>query len=194
MSFTITEWNINPNRNWYIKLSDSGAEIDINLYPTQADAQAGTNLTASGTAPYGTASEAILAMSATGEPEISLFNQGLDYHLKVSGQNGDTTKTYQVAPFVDIPEINNNIYRSSSLISQKATQVINAHTHTSKIRDIGIANHRPGMKTGEIINLQSTFRSLDILATIDEVTIIAGPGTLINRINAVQYVDMSHYV
>jgi len=192
MSFIIADWNINPNRNWYVKLIDTGTRISVKLYPTQADAAADTNLVAEGTADYGTASESALSMDDAGTPEISVFNTALTYHLKVSGQNGDATKTFNVTPFIDLPDINNNIYRSETLIQKKATSQINQHTHTAKIRSIGVGNHNPILSTDDVLSIQSTMRDLNVLATVSELVIIATPDSLTDQVEAIQYTDVQH--
>jgi hypothetical protein len=190
MPFAITEWNLNPNRNWYVKLADAGTDISVKLYPTQADAVANTNLTAEGTAVFGTGSETLLI--ATGSLLISLFNDALLYHLKVSGADADPAKTFHIKPFVDIPDINHNVYRSEALIQKKALAEINAHTHTAKIRSIGIANHNPLLRTDDVINIQSTMRSLNVLATVSERLISGTPDELIDQIETVEYLDLTH--
>jgi len=192
MSFAITEWNLNPNRNWYVKLADAGSDISVKLYPTQADAAAGTNIVAEGTADFGTGSEAVLHMNAAGDPVISLFNDALTYHLKVSGADADTTKTFHIAPFIDLPDINHNVYRSETLVQKKALAEINAHTHTAKKRSIGIANHNPNLSTDDVLNIQSTMRSLNVLATVSELLISGTTDALIDQIETVEYLDLTH--
>lgn len=192
MPFAITEWNLNPNRNWYVKLADAGTDISVKLYPTQVDAAAGINLVAEGTAAFGTGSETLLIMSVTGDPLISLFNDALLYHMKVSGADADPAKTFHIAPFVDLPDINHNVYRSESLIQKKALAEINAHTHTAKIRSIGIANHNPGLSTDDVLNIQSTVRSLNVLATVSEILISGTPDALIDHVETVEYLDLIH--
>ena len=192
MSFSITEWNLNPNRNWYLKLADAGSNISVKLYPTQADASADTNLTAEGTAEFGAGSESTLLMNASGAPVISFFNDALTYHLKVSGADADTTKTFHITPFIDLPDINHNVYRSETLIQKKALAEINAHTHTAQTRSVGIANHNPGLSTGDVLNIQSTMRSLNVLATINELLISGTPDALVNQVETVEYLDLTH--
>lgn len=192
MSFAITEWNLNPNRNWYVKLADAGSDISVKLYPTQADAAAGTNLVAEGTAEFGTGSEALLLMDAAGDPVISLFNDALIYHLKVSGADADTAKTFHIAPFIDLPNINHNVYRSGTLIQKKALAEINAHTHTAKNRSMGIANHNPNLITDDVLNIQSTMRSLNVLVTVSELLISGTTDALIDQIETVEYLDLTH--
>jgi hypothetical protein len=131
MSFTITEWNLNPNRNWYLFLSDSGSDISVELYTSQADADAKTNLVASGAGGYSAGTQITLSMEDDGTPEISLFNSDLDYHLAVTGQSGALSKLFHLAPFVDLDEINNEIYQSTALFQARVLHEINTHTHTS---------------------------------------------------------------
>ncbi|MBU8911949.1 MAG: hypothetical protein KOO65_11825 [Desulfobacterales bacterium] len=192
MSFTIAEWNINPNRHWYVKLADAGSEISVKLYPTAADAVADTNLVAEGTAAFGTASEAVLTMDDAGSPEISLFNAAMTYHLKVSGADSDATKTFNVTPFVDLPDINNSIYRSEALINKKAIAEINRHTHTAKIRSIVAGNHNPALVTDDVLGVQSAMRGIDVLTTVSERVIIATPDSLTDQIETIEYADVQH--
>lgn len=191
MSFSVTDWNLNPNRDWYIKLSDAGDEIFVELYPTQADADGETNLTAYGLADFGNDSDVVLVMDDAGSPEISLFNAETTYHLRVSGQNSDDTKIFHVSPFVDLPDISHSVYQSSAMITPRATYEINAHTHTSKIKSIGIANHIPTLGVGDILQIQSDRLGVDVLTEITELTISGTPDSLVNTVETIEYVDLS---
>ena len=192
MSFVITEWNLNPNRLWFIKLSDIGSTMQIDLYPTEADADADTNKVATASAFFGTNVEIILEMTETGTPAISLFNSSISCHLKVSGADSDTTKIFQISPFVDLPDINNSIYRTEALIHKKAINEINKHTHIAIRRDIGIAVHVPSLQIGDICRMDSTRRDMDILSTLDELLIIGTKDSLINQIGTVEYTDLNY--
>lgn len=191
MSFSITYWNLNPNRDWYIKLSDAGDDILVELYPTQSDAEAGTNLTASGAADFGSDSGVVLIMEDGGSPEISLFDAGEASHLKVSGQDGDEAKIFHVSIFTDLPDISHGIYQSSAMVTPRARYEINAHTHTAKIKSISIANHVPAMKTGDVLQIQSARLSVDVLTTVTELTISGTPDSLVNTVETIEYVDLS---
>lgn len=191
MSFSVTAWNLNPNRDWYVKLSDSGADILVELYPTQSDAEGGTNLTASGTADFGSNSQVMLTMASGGSPEISLFDAKATYHLKVAGQDADATKIFHISPFVDLPGITHGIYQSEGMISPRASYEINAHTHTSKIKSIGIANHIPEMQAGDILRIQSTRLAVDVLTEITDLTISGTTDSLVNTVETIEYVDLS---
>jgi len=191
MSFSVTAWNLNPNRDWYVKLSDAGDDILVELYPTQSDAESGTNLTASGAASFGSDSEVSMVMDDGGSPEISLFDAGPTYHLKVAGQDADATKIFHVSPFVDLPEVSHGIYQSWAMVTPRAQYEINAHTHTAKIKSIGIANHIPAMKAGDVLRIQSSRIGVDVLTTITELTISGTPDSLVNTVETVEYVDLS---
>jgi len=165
--------------------------MQIDLYTTEADAEAGTNKVASDEVSFGTGVEATLVMEETGTPEISLFNAALSYHLKVSGVDADVTKTFHIAPFVDLPDINNSIYRSESLIQARAAYELNKHIHTRKNRQIEVANHNPALAIGDIIKVDSNKRSITVLTELTEVVIIGAPDLLINQISTDEYVDLT---
>jgi len=190
MAFVITDWNLNPNRNWYVVISDSGSGIQVDLYTTQANAGAGTSLVASGTGDYGTGSQITLDMDDDGTPEISLFNSDLDYHLAVTGESGDTSKTYHVAPFVDMDEISDGIYKSTDLIQARALHEINLHTHTAKERSLSLAGPFQDIEAGDVLRIQSTRRDIDVLSTVTETVITGTPDSLTAQIETVEYIDM----
>ena len=191
MSFVIKDWNLNPNQEWYIKIADAGSELSVELYPTLTDAQAGTNMIASGVADYGTASDLVFTQIAGTSPEIEFFNSDLSWHLKIAGQAGDVEKIFQVKPFTDLREINNNIYKTSDLIQRRALNEINKHTHTSRIRDISIANSISALKSGKVLHIQSVRRNIDVLSIITQAVIKGNKDSLINQIEAVEYIDFT---
>jgi hypothetical protein len=190
MSFAITDWNLNPNRNWYVVLSDSGSGIQVDLYTTQANSEAETNLVASGTGGYGTGSQITMAMDDAGTPEISIFNSDLDYHIVVTGESGDTQKTFHIAPFVDLDEISDSIYKSTALIQARALHEINLHTHTAKYRSISLAGPFHNIEVGDVLRIQSTRRDIDVLSTVTETVITGTPDSLTAQIETVEYIDM----
>ena len=189
MSFAITDWNLNPNQNWYVVISDSGTGIQVDLYTTQTDAETETNLTASGSGEYGTGCPVALTMADGGSPEISFFNSALDYHIAVMGQSGDASKIYHVAPFVDLPDVNNGVYQSSALIQKRALHEINLHTHTSRQRSLTLAGPFPNIIPGGILRIQSDMRSIDVLTTVTETVITGTPDSLTAQVETVEYVD-----
>ena len=186
MSFAITEWNLNPNRNWYVSVSDSGSGIQVDLYTTQAQ----TNLVASSTGEYGAGTQITLTMADAGTPEISLFNSNLDYHIAVTGEAGDSSKIFHIAPFVDLDEINDGIYKSTALIQARALYEINLHTHTTKERSIDLARPFPEISVGDVLQVQSDMRGIDVLTTVTQTAITGTPDSLTAQVETVEYVDM----
>lgn len=192
MSFSITDWNLNPNILWYIRLEDTGSLFNVHLFTNLTDAQADTNIYAQANdIVFGTDVEIVLVL--VDETDLlSFFNEQLTYHLKVSGIDGDTTKIFKVNPFIDLPDINNGIYRSENLIQLKAISEINIHTHIKTLRDVGLGNHIPALKVGDVCRLNSSRLILDSLTNIEEVIIMGTADSLINQIGTVEYMDLNY--
>jgi hypothetical protein len=146
-------------------------------------------MVASGTCSYGGASPLTLTQNSGELPEVEFFNSDLPWHLKISGLSGDVEKIFQVKPFTDLPEINNNIYKSIDLIQRKALNEINKHTHTSRIREVTIAKNISGLRSGKVLHIQSDRRGIDGLSIITQATITGNKDSLINQIEAVEYID-----
>lgn len=192
MSFKITDWNLNPNRNWYINISDSGSSILVKAYTTQANAEADSGLVASGSIDYGTNVPVILEMDEDGTPDISLFNDSLEYHISVSGVSGDSSKTYHVAPFIDIDEVNNDIYKSTSLIKARASFEIKSHINSKKKRTLNLANSFQDISVGEVLQIQSDRFGDTVLTNVDSVTITGSINSLTSVIETVEYTEVSY--
>jgi len=190
MAFSIAEWNLDPNRHWYVRLSDGSTGIKVELYKTKSDAQGQSNLVASGTSDgFGTGKEVTMEMAENGSPMIELFNTALSYHLRVSGSSGDSTKIFHVKPFVDLPDISHSIYRSSDLITRRAVLEINKGTHYRLIRSFSIG-HNPNLDEGKIIRINSSRRNINVLTRVIEYRISGTITSLIDSIEAVEYCDM----
>ncbi len=185
----IVDWNINPNQNWYIKLKDSGSDITVDLYTSQSDADAEINVVASGTGAYGSGSEVVLTMDAGGSPTISFFNPALAYHLKVAGAAADPDVIYHLHPFVDLPEINNSVYRSEDLIYRRVINEINTHTHVSKNKTISLATLVDGLAIQDVLEIDSSFRGETTNNLVDEIIISGSQNSLISTIGCVEYID-----
>lgn len=155
----ITAWNIDPNRLWFARLSDAGAAIRAELYLTQADAEAQTDLQASGTSSgYGSALPVILEQALGASVPISLFQPAYPWHLKVSGSAQDPAAIYRVKEFVDLDDISHSIYRNEDLITTRARAEIDAHTHAVIRKQIELGSHIPTLEPGDVVQLASTRR------------------------------------
>lgn len=158
MAFSIDSWNINPNRAWFVRLSDGGSGISVELYLSQAEAQSQTTRQAHGiTAGYG----AELGLTLSNDPgaafPVSLFQDYL-WHLKVSGASGDAAKVFKVKEFVDLDEIDHPIFRNAALIPLRAAAEIDAHTHALIRKEITLGSHLPELEPGGIVRLSSSRR------------------------------------
>jgi hypothetical protein len=192
VAFSITNWNINPNRVWYVRISDAGTTILVGLYLTEADADAATNRQAYGsTTAFGTGLEVTLTNETGATEPVSLFTADLTWHIKVTGIDGDATKVFKVNMFVDLPEINDAIYRNTSLIPIKAAAEINAHTHVHVRRSIALARHDPTYDIGDIVQVDSTRRDATALAEIESLQIAVTKDAIITNMDVVTYVSIS---
>ncbi len=195
----IHNWNVSPNRNWFVRMFDSGDDtgFTVELYLTAADAQNQTNRQASGKSDgYGTERPVILANDEGSTYPVSAFQAEYTWHLLVSGLASDSIKIYKVREFVELPEISAAIYRSQDLIARRAAAEINAHTHARIIRTAELAVHLPDADIGQIAQITSTSRGIDALGQIDHMTIEGyvtetGESALINTVEAVEYLELT---
>ncbi len=155
----ITAWNIDPNRLWFVRLSDADAGIRAELYLSEADAEEQANLQASGyTSGYGSNQPIALNMDPAATVSISLFQPVYPWHLKVSGAALDPVQIYRVREFVDLDEISHPIYRNEDLITTRARAEIDAHTHAVIRQAVDLGSHIPTLEAGDIVQLASTRR------------------------------------
>jgi len=191
MAMEIDNWNISENILWYARLSDSGSSVLVELYLTQADAEAQTNLQASGeSSGYGSNLEVELTNEGDAVTPVSLFIADYDWHVMVSGASEDATRVFKVREFVEMDEISHPIYRNSALITARATAEINAHTHAAIIRNISLGTHLPEIEAGDIAGLNSARRGVDDLSQIHEHQIIGTPDSLVSEIETRKYLEL----
>lgn len=190
MGLLIAHWNIAENNVWFVRLADSGSGISVELYLSQANAQAQTNMQASGSSGYGSSQEVALTNEIGATNPVSLFRDDYDWHLMVSGAASDSTKIYKVKEFVDIDEISHAIYRNSSLITARANSEINAHTHAAIIRSVALGKHLPLNEVGDIARLTSTRRAVDDYGQIVEHTITGTPDSLESEFEIRKYLEL----
>ena len=178
---TVTSWNIAENRVWFVRLSDAGTAVQVELYLTQADAEGQANLQASGVSiGYGSALQVILTNETGATVPVSLFRDDNSWHLIVSGQNGDATKIYKVKEFVEADEISHAIYKNSALINSRALYEINSSTKAKITRNISLSVHVPTLEVGDIARLNSSRRGVNDLNQVNEFQIIGTTDSLIN--------------
>lgn len=161
--FDVVDINLDPNQKWFIRLSDSGFQMLVELFNTLADAQAVTNRVASATVNFGNSVLVTFTADSTptlsGDP-IAKFNSALAYQMKVNGTDGDTTLRYSVGPFTDLPSVEDSLMLTEQIIQARATVEINRHTHTVIRRIMQMKDHTPNLNEGDIVFYSSTRRSI----------------------------------
>lgn len=159
-SMKVDAWNVSPNIDWYVKISDSGSDLLVQLFLSLSDATAGINIQAYGSASYGTQQEVELTADAvlTGDnqDEWGLYNPEFEWHLLVSGNSGLTTGIVKVKMAAEMDEIRHPIYENIDLITSRGTAEINHHTYAIIHLRLFVASHAPTLKVGQIIKLTST--------------------------------------
>lgn len=128
MAFTIVSWNIEENQDWWVKLSDTGSTILVQVFESLADAQAGTNVCGSYTS-EGYGNQYAVLEAGPGLPDgFGYFQTDFVWHLLVNGANGDASVIYKVARFCELSPISDPVYRNVDLISARGVYEINLHT------------------------------------------------------------------
>ncbi len=190
MAFAISNWNLDPNREWFVRLNWADPVVSVELYLTQADAQNQTGRQASGSAAPG-GDVAVILTADPGGPEISFFQETEAWHLKISGQAGDPTAILRVRAFVDLDDITHPIYRNPLLITRRAAAGIDAHTHVELLRTLELAAHYPDAEPGQVVGLSSARRGLDVLCQVRDFTITGDPDHLVTTINCAAYTALT---
>lgn len=188
MAFAVSVWNIDPNRIWFVRLADAGSNISVELYATQADAEAQTNLQASGATTGFGSSLSVTLTNATGATyPVSLYQSTYSWHLLVSGADGDSTAIFRVKEFVDLDEIDHAVYRNADLIPIRAAAEIDAHTHAKYSRSIQGGGPILGAVEGAICSLASSRRSLSELGQVATHTLTGTPSSLTSNLELMTY-------
>lgn len=191
MALSIVNWNIEENRVWFVRLSDTGTAVLVELYLTQADAQAQTNRQAHGTSiGYGLALDVTLANEVGATVPVTLFRDEYAWHIMVAGQNGDAAKIFKKKADIEMDEISHAIYRNGTLITARATAEIDAHTHAAIVREIILGTHLPTLEVGDIIGLNSARRGLNDLSQVTDMEITGTPNSLITSIETRKYLEL----
>jgi hypothetical protein len=192
MTMQINHWNVAENNVWYVRLADSGTGVSVELYLTEADAEAQTNLQASGeSSGYGSNLEIELTNEEDATIPVTMFCEDYSWHVKVSGESEDSTKIFKLREFVEMDEISHSVYRNSVLITARATAEIDAHTHAAIIRSIVLGTHLPGLEAGQIAGVNSARRGVNDLSQVHEHTIIGTHDSLVSELETRKYIELT---
>lgn len=187
MALSVNDWNINPNITWFVQLSDSGSGILVELYdenPTLGS----PSLVASADVGYGS-TEVNLTQAYASPQELEYYNGTIDYHLKVSGQSGDSQRTFQVGPFTDLQDIEDPIYQSESMAYLRIEKEIKNHTRTKVNRDISLAAFENSVDVGNVVTLSTTREGLSENLEVTGFSITGGMDSVKKNIQCVKYVQ-----
>lgn len=191
MALSVINWNIDENIVWYARLADTGSAVSVELYLSEADAEAQDNLQASGeSSGYGSEMEVTLENESEAATPVSFLQEEYDWHLIVSGQNGDPVEIFKIKEFVEMDEISHAIYRNSTLINSRAVAEIDAHTHAAIIRNISLGAHLPELEVGDIARLNSSRRGVDDFSQVVEHEIVGTPDSLVSNIVTKKYLEL----
>jgi hypothetical protein len=163
MAFDVIDWNTDPNQRWFVKLSDIGSQMRVELFNTQAHAQAGTNRVAFATVAFGAGVLVTLTPDsqppAYGDP-LAKYNASLSYHLVANGLDSDTTKIFAIGPFTDLPSIEDPLMLTEAMIQARGEVEINRGTHSRFYASLTLGRHFPALDEGVIVTLSSSRRGL----------------------------------
>jgi hypothetical protein len=192
---SLLNWNVYPNQLWYVKLiGDSGSGMTVELYETETDLNAGTNLVASGTVDSETL-EVVLSDSLLVDMEF--YYEDYTAHLTVSSiLSGTSTRSFKLKPLTDISEIDHAVYNNSNISISRGEAELDLHTYAILGREITLATHLPELECGEIVELNSTRRNKLEKSQVLSMTISGsasedGTSELTTSINVANYLELS---
>lgn len=166
MAFSVYSWNVLENQIWFVRIADAGSSMSVKLFSSLVDAEADQNPVATGvTAGFGVSSVAFSS-------GVEKFNDALDWHIKVNGQDGDPTEIIRVNRFVEGDEISHAIFRNIELARIRATEEVDLHSMMVKNRTIDLAEHIPTLEPGVVAQLSNEVRNRSTLAWVSRVSIV----------------------
>lgn len=169
MPFSIVSWNVSPNRVWYVRVSDNGSNILVGLFLTESDARGNSNRQAYGTtSAFGSDLSVSLTNEITATEPVSKFQSSESWHVKVSGDDGDSTKIFKVKEFVELDEIEDPIYRNADLITTRATAEIDAHTYAKITKSLALGVLLELVDVGDTVQCSSTRRNNNSVVQVEE--------------------------
>lgn len=192
---SLLNWNVYPNQLWYVKLiGDSGSGMVVQLYETEIDLDAGTNIVASGIVDADTL-EVVLSDSLSVDMEF--YYEDYAAHLTVSKiLTGTSTRSFKLKPLTDISEIDHSVYNNSNISISRGEAELDLHTYAILGREIVLGTHLPELECGEIVELNSTRRNKLEMSQVLSMTISGsasddGTNELTTSINVANYLELS---
>lgn len=183
---SIDSANLEPNIRWFFRVSVGNGQIYVGAHRTQADAESDTNMIAHGAAAEGSMA-AILLTEDDSSLGLAKYNDGVNWHLVVSGSAGDPVSIFQVGPFSDLDDVSHAIYRNSDIIPYKAAALIDEHSHLERVKTIQYPGYHPTLQPGKTIQVNSAYEGVAGAAFIKGVDISLDPNSIVTTIRASSY-------
>lgn len=140
----ITEWNIDPNLQWFVRISGGS----VTLYLSESDAISDTNSVASSFADsedkvdFGSDVE----FAHIGKTyKLDFYDDKVPYHMKIEPVGNNI---FRIGPFFEIESEEHAIYKNSDIAGSRALLLINQHTHIQKVYSLTV----PGFKIYELFD------------------------------------------
>ena len=188
MSADIILSNITPNQKWFAKLSDAGADGLVELFNSEAAAEAGSNRVAYGSFDFGTA-VAVVLTDDTEDPEIGYFNSYSAWHLTVTLLNGDSTTIIPFGPDTILPEIIDPLLVTDQACGDRAKLEIDKHTHIKISRTLTLGTHIQNLEVNDKRRLRDIARGLDQQVRVDDIKIMGDEKSLTDIITVTEFED-----
>lgn len=188
---SITDWNVIPNKLYFVKLSDNGSQVLVELFNTQAYAQAGSNRVAYGNCAYGISQEVDLTDDST-YPAIDYFNNSKSYHLKVTFSGSESAAIFKAGPFYD-KEINDILCCTADMQAARAAAEINKGTHSVDTKSLTLSSHDTDIRDGLVVTV-NTDAFVNQNHMIKKAVIQGfGEGLIVDQLELYKYEDLSLY-
>lgn len=189
-TITISDWNVRPNKTWYIKVVADA----VTLYDTLADMTNDANPVAAGIADSTTFQVYLFYEDLS---DVELYYEDFAYHLVLSSIT--STGKFKVKPLTDMSELRHAIYNNSNIVLSKGEAELNLHTYVTIKRELVLGTHTPEMEIGDVVNFASARRgligentqnsqvlSLSITGEISE----DGSASLVDSIQIAKYMEL----
>jgi hypothetical protein len=202
MAASIYLSNLNPNQKWFANISaldseshaggESADEAIVELYNTQAEAEARTGRVAYGLFNFGTAVRVTL-VNDTEDPDIGLFNSQDAWHLRVTFNEGDADSIREFGPMTDLDDVIDSLLVTDTMCEARAKLEVDKATHLKVTRELSLATHIQELEclpTGDKRNLTDNMRDLNQQVRVDGVRIHGDKDLLRDTLTVVEFEDL----
>ncbi|MBN1254011.1 MAG: hypothetical protein JXA50_01890 [Deltaproteobacteria bacterium] len=181
--------NLNPNQKWFAKLSDAGDNALVELFNSQADAEAGTSRVAYGSFAFGTEIEVVLT-NDTEEPDIEFAKDQDSWHLKATFLDGDPTKIVRFGPITDLSEVIDPLLTTDQACQDRARLEMDRHTKIEVSSTLSLGTHIQGLEADDKRKLTDNMRGLDQQVRVDDIQIMIDKDSIKDIITVTEFEEV----